>query len=501
MAASEGPPEEARGPSENELVRQRREKLSRLRAAGEDPFRITTFQRTHLAAEIVDDFAALEGKEVSVAGRITARRRHGKATFLDLLDGSGRIQLLLRANQLGEERYREAGDLDVGDIIGVRGRVLRTRTGEVTVEAAEVTLLAKALRPLPEKWHGLRDVELRYRRRYLDLIANPESRRIFQVRSRAVRAIRNYLDARGFLEVETPVMQPIPGGALARPFITHHNALDRDLYLRIASELYLKRLIVGGLERVYEIGVTFRNEGISTQHNPEFTMLELYQAYADYQVMMELFEGMVAHAAQEALGTTQVERDGERIELAPPWRRVKLLDAVQEYAGVEPEDLLSQERALAVCAEKGLPAEEGTPISTLINNLFEAFVQPKLVQPTFVFDYPTIISPLAKARPDRPELAERFEPFIAGLELGNAFSELNDPEEQRRRFQDQVAMRAQGDDEAHPMDEDFLRALEYGMPPTGGLGLGIDRLVMVLTGAPSIRDVILFPQMRAEQSH
>jgi len=496
MSDSGGPPEEGLG--ESELVRQRRAKLSQLRSSGQDPFRTTRFDRTHLAADIHASFDSLEGSTVRVAGRISGHRRHGKAAFLDLQDGSGRVQLLLRQNQLGEAKYEAAGDLDVGDIIGVEGKVLRTRTGEVTVEVAELSLLAKALRPLPEKWHGLRDVEIRYRQRYLDLIANADSRRVFEVRSKLVRAIRSYLDERGFLEVETPIMQPIPGGALARPFITHHNALDRDLYLRIASELYLKRLIVGGLERVYEIGVTFRNEGISTQHNPEFTMLEAYQSYADYRTMMELFEGMVAHAAQEALGTTQIERDGERIELAPPWQRVTLFEAIEQHAGVSPNDLLTEKAMLAVCDAKGLPAEPGTPISTLINNLFEAFVQPKLTQPTFVLDYPTVISPLAKARTDRPELAERFEPFIAGLELGNAFSELNDPEEQRRRFEEQAALRARGDDEAHPMDEDFLRALEYGMPPTGGLGLGIDRLVMVLTGASSIRDVILFPQMRPE---
>jgi len=493
-------PEGGLGDRESDLVRQRRSKLARLRASGEDPFRTTRFDRTHLAADIHANFDSLEGSTVRVAGRLIGHRRHGKAAFLDLQDRSGRIQLLLRLNQLGETRYEEANDLDTGDIIGAAGQVLRTRTGEVTVEVGEFRLLAKALRPLPEKWHGLRDVEIRYRQRYLDLIANQESRRIFEVRSKVVREIRAFLDSRGFLEVETPIMQPLPGGALARPFITHHNALDVDLYLRIASELYLKRLIVGGLEKVYEIGVTFRNEGISTQHNPEFTMLEAYQAYADYHTMMELFEGMVADAAQEALGTTEIEWDGRRIDLSPPWRRVTLHEAIEEHAGVDPRRLLSLEEALKICADKGLPAEAGTPLSTLINNLFEAFVQPTLIQPTFVLDYPTSISPLAKARADRPELAERFEPFIAGMELGNAFSELNDPEEQRRRFEEQVRLRAQGDVEAHPMDEDFLRALEYGMPPTGGLGLGIDRLVMVLTGAASIRDVILFPQMKRERS-
>jgi lysyl-tRNA synthetase class 2 len=357
-------------------------------------------------------------------------------------------------------------------------------------------LLAKALRGLPEKWHGLRDVETRYRQRYLDLIANDESRRVFVIRSKVISALRGYLEERGFLEVETPMMQPIPGGALARPFVTHHNALDTDLYLRIAPELYLKRLVVGGLERVYEIGRVFRNEGIDTKHNPEFTMLEAYQAYSDYREMMELMEGMVAEAAGQALGTTRVEWEGEEIELAPPWRRVSLMASIEEHTGVEGSRLGEAEEARRVCEELGLPCEPGMALSTMINNLFEGFVQPKLVQPTFVMDYPTAISPLAKACPERPELAERFEPFAGGLELGNAFSELNDPEEQRRRFEEQARRKAGGEAEAHPMDEDYVRALEYGLPPTGGIGLGVERLVMLLAGASSIRDVILFPQMR-----
>jgi lysyl-tRNA synthetase class 2 len=484
---------------EGEPVRQRREKLARLRAAGRDPFRPASFHRTHLAAEIHAQFPLLEGQKVRVAGRITALRRHGKATFADLQDVSGRIQVLLRLDQLGEDKYREAGELDGGDIIGVEGEVLRTRAGEVTVGARDFALLAKALRSLPEKWHGLRDVEIRYRQRYLDLIANEEARQVLVVRSKVVSALRRFFDERGFLEVETPMMQPIPGGALARPFVTHHNALDIDLYLRIAPELYLKRLIVGGLEKVYEIGRVFRNEGISTRHNPEFTMLEAYQAYADYQAMMELIEGMVRRAAEEALGATTIDHQGQIVDLSRPWRRIGYVEAIQERAGLAPERLATADAAREACAEKGLPAQAGTPLSTLLNNLFERFVQPTLIQPTFVLDYPTAISPLAKARPDRPELAERFEPFILGQELGNAFSELNDPEEQRRRFEQQASYRAQGDVEAHPMDEDFVRALEYGMPPTGGLGIGIERLVMVLTGAPSIRDVIFFPQMKPER--
>jgi lysyl-tRNA synthetase class 2 len=492
----ERPPGGAR--DEGELVRQRREKLARLRVAGRGPFRATSFPRTHLAADIHARFASLEGQSVRVAGRVTALRRHGKAAFADLHDASGRIQALFRINQLGEDKYREALELEGGDIVGVEGEVLRTRAGEVTVEARDFALLAKALRPLPEKWHGLRDVEVRYRQRYLDLIVNEEARGVLVVRSKVVAALRRFLDELGFLEVETPMMQPVPGGALARPFVTHHNALDIDLYLRIAPELYLKRLVVGGLEKVYEIGRVFRNEGISTRHNPEFTMLEAYQAYADYQTMMGLIEGLVKRAAEEALGATSIEREGQTVDLARPWQRLGYVEAIQERAGLTPEQLATEEAARQVCAARGLPAEEGTPLSTLLNNLFERFVQPTLMQPTFVLDYPTAISPLAKARPDRPELAERFEPFIMGYELGNAFSELNDPEEQRRRFELQVSYRAQGDLEAHPMDEDFIRALEYGMPPTGGLGLGVERLVMVLTGAPSIRDVILFPQMRPE---
>ncbi|MCJ7750182.1 MAG: lysine--tRNA ligase [Armatimonadetes bacterium] len=483
---------------EGDLVQQRREKLARLRDAGRDPFQITRFDRTHLAADIHASFDSLEGNEARVAGRLVAQRRHGKATFADLQDVSGTVQLLFRVNQLGEERYGQLADLDDGDLLGVTGSVCRTRTGEVTVEVAEWTLLAKALRPPPEKWHGLRDVEIRYRQRYLDLIANEDSRRIFIVRSKMVASLRRFFDDRGFLEVDTPMMQPLFGGALARPFVTHHNALDIDLYLRIAPELYLKRLIVGGMEKVYEIGRVFRNEGISTRHNPEFTMLEAYQAYADYRTMMELIETMVAQAASDALGTTVIEHQDRQIELAPPWRRVSLYEAIEEKTGVPPARLETADGARQACSELGLPADPGIALSTMIDNMFERFVQPTLIEPTFVLDYPTAISPLAKARSDEPRLAERFEPFVAGLELGNAFSELNDPDEQRRRFEQQARARVAGDQESHPMDEDYVRALEYGMPPTGGLGLGLERLVMALTGAPSIRDVVLFPQMRPQ---
>ncbi len=483
---------------EGDLVRQRREKLARLRDAGRDPFQTTRFDRTHLAADIHASFDSLDGSRARVAGRLVAQRRHGKATFADLQDGSGTVQLLFRVDQLGEERYGQLGDLDDGDILGVEGSVCRTRTGEVTVAVAEWTLLAKALRPPPEKWHGLRDVELRYRRRYLDLLANEETRRVFEVRSRLIASIRRFLDERGFLEVETPTMQSVAGGALARPFITHHNALDIDLYLRIATELHLKRLVVGGMERVYEIGRVFRNEGVSTQHNPEYTLLEVYQAYADYREIMELTEAMVAWAAEQVLGTLTVSYQGSKVDFTPPWRRLGLVEAIVEHAQVRPEEMQSEGSARRACERLGLPADPELQLSTMVNNIFERFVQPTLISPTFVTDYPTPISPLAKARSDRPELAERFEPFAAGMELGNAFSELNDPEEQRRRFEQQARSRAAGDDEAHPMDEDFLLALEYGMPPTGGLGIGIDRLVMLLTDSASIRDVVLFPQMKPQ---
>ncbi len=484
--------------NENELIRHRRAKLARLREGGKSPFSITSYRRTHLAAEVRESFDSLEGGTVRVAGRLMARRRHGKATFADLRDGSGTIQVLFRADQLGPEQYQSLGELDDGDIVGAEGEVMKTRTGEITVAAADVTLLAKALRPPPEKWHGLRDVELRYRRRYLDLVANEETRRVFEVRSRLIASIRRFLDERDFLEVETPMMQSIAGGALARPFVTHHNALDIDLYLRIATELHLKRLVVGGMERVYEIGRVFRNEGVSTQHNPEYTLLEAYQAYADYRDIMELTESMVARAAEEVLGAPKVTYQGRPVDFTPPWRRVELVQAVVEGAKVEPEELQSAEAARRACQRLGLPAEPEMHLSTMVNNIFEQFVQPTLIAPTFVTDYPTAISPLAKAHSDRPELAQRFEPFAGGMELGNAFSELNDPEEQRRRFEQQARSRAAGDEEAHPMDEDFLLSLEYGMPPTGGLGIGIDRLVMLFTDSTSIRDVILFPQMRPE---
>jgi lysyl-tRNA synthetase class 2 len=487
------------GRDENELVRQRREKLALLRSAGRDPFLITRFDRTHFASEIHESFSSLEGAAVRVAGRLGAQRRHGRATFADLADVSGRIQLLFKLDRLGQEEYERMAELDTGDLVGVSGTVFRTRTGEDTVEVGSFALLAKALRPPPEKWHGLRDVEIRYRQRYLDLIAGEESRRIFRIRTRAISSMRRFLDERGFMEVETPLLHAVAGGALARPFRTHHNALDVDFYLRIATELYLKRLVVGGFERVYEIGRVLRNEGISTKHNPEYTLLEVYQAYADYRDIMELTEHMIAQAAQDALGTKAVTFQGKQADLTPPWRRIGFLDSIRERAGVEPEALLSEDETRKLCAKLGLPAGAELHLSTMVNNIFEEYVQPTLIHPTFIIDYPTPISPLAKARADNPDLAERFEVFIAGLELGNAFSELNDADEQRRRFEQQARARAAGDEEAHPMDEDYLRALEYGLPPTGGLGIGIDRLMMLFTDSPSIRDVILFPQMRPQE--
>jgi len=483
---------------EHELVRQRRLKLAHLRERGRDPFAVTRFERTHLAQEVSAGYCELEGQRVRVAGRLMSLRVHGKAAFGDLADISGSIQVYFKLDTLGAQQYALLDEVDIGDFLGVEGTVFTTRTGEITVAAERLEMLAKSLRPLPAKWHGLRDVETRYRQRYVDLAVNSEVRRVFVVRSHVIREIRHFLDFRGFLEVETPMMQPIPGGAAARPFITHHNALDIDFYLRIAPELYLKRLIVGGFEKVYEINRVFRNEGVSSRHNPEFTMLEAYQAYADYNDMMRLVEELIEHVAGEVLGEMSLTYQGKEINLSPPWQRMSLLDAIGEYAGVDPQRLMECASARQASRELGLPAGEELHLSTLINNIFEARVEPRLIQPTFVIDYPTAISPLAKRKPDNPELTERFEPFVAGQELGNAFTELNDPLDQRRRFEEQARERAAGDEEAHPMDEDYVRALEYGMPPTGGLGIGIDRLVMLLTDSASIRDVILFPHMRPE---
>lgn len=480
-----------------ELFKVRREKLAELRAQGIEPYG-GRYERTHLAAELKNHFAGLDGSRVRLAGRLVARRGHGKATFADLMDGSGKIQLYFRLDGVGEQAYELFKKLDIGDIVGVEGTVFKTRMGEVTVDVASFTLLAKSLRALPEKWHGLKDVELRYRQRYLDLIANPAVREVFVTRTRILRAIRSFLNERGFLEVETPMMQPIAGGAAARPFITYHNALDMQLYLRIAPELYLKRLLVGGFEKVYEINRNFRNEGISTRHNPEFTMLELYQAYADYTDMMRLTEELLFHVVTTVLETPSVTYQGTEINFTPPWPRLTMLEAVRQRTGIDFAALDAQEARNAVRG-LGMEAEGHLSWGEAVNLAFEEKVQPALVQPAFILDYPLDISPLAKKKPDDPRLTYRFELFINGWEIANAFSELNDPLDQYERFLAQSEKRRAGDEEAHAMDEDFITALEYGMPPAGGLGIGIDRLVMLLTDSPSIRDVILFPLMRPRE--
>ena len=479
----------------NELLLVRRKKLDELRGKGIDPFG-TKFERTHRAQEIMDGFADLENTQVTIAGRIMAKRNMGKATFVHIQDVSGKIQVYVRVNEVGEEQYELFTHFDIGDIIGVTGKVFKTQRGETSVWANEITLLSKSLRPLPEKWHGLKDVELRYRQRYVDLIVNPEVKDVFIIRSKIIRAIRNYLDKLGFLEVETPMMHPIAGGAAARPFVTHHNTLDMELYLRIAPELYLKRLLVGGMEMVYELNRTFRNEGISTKHNPEFTMLELYQAYADYQDMMNLTEQLVSTVANEVLGTMKIEYEGQAIDLTPPWNRIPMLEAIKQYTGVDFTRVTDDIQAREAAKKLGLNVEEGESRGNIINEVFEEFVEPKLVQPTFITDYPIEISPLAKRKSEDPAYTYRFEAFIFAREMANAFSELNDPIDQEQRFRKQVEKRAAGDDEAHQMDEDYVNALEYGMPPAGGLGIGIDRLVMLLTNSSSIRDVLFFPQMK-----
>lgn len=487
----------------DEFYRQRLAKLAHLRQRGVDPYP-PRYRRTHTTAEALSAFqtweeagAADPPPEVRVAGRITAMRDMGGATFIDLRDGSGKIQAYLRRDILGGEAYEGLRDLDLSDFLGVAGSLFRTRTRELTLDVREHTLLAKALLPPPEKWHGLADVETRYRQRYLDLMANQGARELFTLRSRAVAAIRRFMDGRGFLEVETPILQPEAGGAAARPFATHYEALDRDFYLRIATELHLKRLIVGGFDSVYEIGRVFRNEGLSTRHNPEFTLLESYEAYADYNDVAAMVEEMVSQVAQEVLGTTRVPNDGGELDLSPPWRRLTVLDGLREYAGLDLEDHW-EEAALRAAVEKmGVEAAPDAGWAKLLDEVLSTCVEPKLIEPTFLMDYPAALSPLAKKKPDDPRFVERFEPFVAGLELGNAYTELNDPLEQRERFEEQARRRAAGDEEAEAGDEDFLRALEHGMPPTGGLGLGVDRLVMILTGQRAIRQVILFPQLRS----
>lgn len=477
------------------MLSTRREKLDKLRGSGVEPFG-QRFERTHSCADIHQRFPELEGTSVTVAGRVTAIRRHGKAAFFDVTDQTGRIQVYLKRDIIGEETFGRLDQVDLGDIVGVSGQVIRTRTGEDTIEATGFLFLTKSLRPLPEKWHGLRDPDTRYRQRYLDLIANPEVRRVFDIRSRTIRAIREFLDGEGFTEVETPVFSPVAGGANARPFASHHNALDMPVFLRIATELYLKRLVVGGFERVYEVGKVFRNEGISTKHNPEYTLLELYQAYADYTDIMDLTERLISHTAETVLGTTEVTYQGQTIDLAPPWPRLSMVEALRKYAGVGLEDLTDDAQARRVARTRGLEVPDNATWGMVLDELVGEFVEPHLTGPVFLIDYPVEISPLAKRKPEAPAFVERFEAFICGRELANAFSELNDPDDQRERFLAQAAEKAAGNEEAHVMDEDYLIALEHGLPPTGGLGIGIDRLVMILTDMPSIRDVILFPLMR-----
>lgn len=480
----------------NEMLMIRRAKLAELQASGKDPFQIVRYEQDTAISAIHGDYEGYEGKRVSVAGRLMSKRGMGKSSFCDLQDRDGRIQLYVRINELGEEAYEAFKKLDLGDIVGVVGEVFKTRMGEISVKAAEVTLLAKSLRPLPEKFHGLKDPDTRYRQRYLDLIVNPDVRHTFITRSRIIAAIRRMLDERGFLEVETPILNTIAGGATARPFMTHHNTLDLDMYMRIAPELFLKRLIVGGLERVYEIGRMFRNEGMSPRHNPEFTMMELYQAYTDYHGMMEIAETLVSGVASEVLGTMRVVYQGTEIDLTPPWTRLTMTEAVKQYAGVDFDEIPDTAAAIAVAREKGLHLA-GNPVrGEVLNRFFEEFVEPNLVQPTFITDYPVEVSPLTKRKPGKPELVERFEFFITNREFGNAYSELNDPLDQKERFLAQVQKREAGDEEANMMDDDYVTALEHGLPPTGGLGIGIDRLVMLLTDSYSIRDVLLFPTMK-----
>ncbi len=481
----------------HQLLKVRREKLAALQENGKDPFRITKFDVTHHSVEIKDNFDALEGSTVSVAGRIMSKRVMGKASFCNVQDIEGNIQSYVARDNIGEESYADFKKYDVGDIVGMKGEVFKTKTGEISIHAMEVTLLSKSLQILPEKYHGLVNTDIRYRQRYTDLIMNEEVKTTFVKRSRIISSIRRYLDGLGFLEVETPMLVSNAGGAAARPFETHYNALDEDVKLRISLELYLKRLIVGGMERVYEIGRVFRNEGLDTRHNPEFTLMELYQAYTDYHGMMDLTENMFRHVAQEVCGTTTVSYGGVEIDLGSPFKRITMVDAVKEYAGVDFDRIQDTEEAKAVADEKGVHYEARHTKGDILNLFFEEFVEVHLVQPTFVMDHPVEISPLTKRKSDKPDYVERFELFITCREMCNAYSELNDPIDQRARFAAQEEAFAAGDEEANHTDEDFLNALEIGMPPTGGIGYGIDRLVMLLTDSPAIRDVLLFPTMKS----
>lgn len=487
----------------NELMLQRLKKLQALRAAGGSPFK-SKFKRTHLLEEVVKAYGKIEagsatGKKVKVAGRLMAKREHGKVSFAVLKDGSASLQLYAGVDNVGKQKYHAFLDLDIGDIIGAEGVVFKTRRGELSVNVQSFTLLTKSLRPLPEKWHGLKDIETRYRQRYVDLVMNPEVKEAFLVRNKLIQAVREFLDKNGFIEVDTPMLQAIPGGATAKPFVTHHHALDIDLYLRIAPELYLKRLVVGGMDKVYEIGRNFRNEGISYKHNPEFTMLEAYAAYADYNDMMDLTERLLKEVTKQTIGSLKVEYENKPLDLAKKWPRLSMLEAIEKVAGVKVSFTQSESELKKIAQQNKTQVEKDWGKGKIITEIFEKLVEPNLIEPTFIKDYPKEVTPLARTHPKDDNLVERFELIIAGRELANAFSELTDPIEQKKRFEEQAALRAKGDEEAQVLDEDFVRALEYGMPPAGGLGIGIDRLVMLLAGVHSIRDVLLFPQLRPEK--
>ncbi len=485
-------------PDIHQLLKVRREKLAELQANGNDPFQITKYDVTAHTSDVKDNFDTLEGKMVSVAGRMMSKRVMGKASFCNVQDLKGNIQVYVARDAIGEDPYKAFKKMDIGDVVGIKGEVFRTKTGEISIHASEVTLLSKSLQIMPEKYHGLTNTDLRYRQRYVDLMVNPESKETFVKRSRIIREIRNYLDSEGFMEVETPILVANAGGAAARPFTTHYNALDEDINLRISLELYLKRLIVGGLERVYEIGRVFRNEGLDTRHNPEFTLMELYQAYTDYHGMMDLTENLYRTVAQNVLGTTTVTYKGVEIDLGKPFERITMVDAVKKYAGIDFTTVKTDEEAKAIADAHHVEYEARHKKGDILSLLFEEFVEEHLVQPTFVMDHPIEISPLTKKKPENPDYTERFELFIMGAEMANAYSELNDPLDQRERFLAQEEMKAAGDEEANSMDEDFLNALEYGMPPTGGIGFGIDRMVMMLTDSAAIRDVLLFPTMKSQ---